>query len=430
MVFDVRAAKMLSPGDHILVDGCQGLRLVATVSAKTWTYRYKSDAGQMKQQKVGRWPAMSVQDAITKWGELRSQREQGIDPVLERKAQKLKAKVAPVDTCRDLLMDYLDKFIDVERKPESAKAARSFITRLLDEEPDFAKARPQDVGRDVAYRILEDRRNFPMAAKKLRSLLGQAWERAHDSGKIGPDVPNWWRQILHGRLKSKGKVVGGQHVGRKKRVLSQDELRVFMPWAVANMKQSALDFTMLYLYTGMRGVEIAGLKSEYVTQESDGWWITFPAHLLKQERDADIVDHRVPLTPRVLEIVQRRMQNTWDGRLFYLERGGVYRPYNRNTFSSYVYGIMPDNAKSRRRQGEGLICPVIGWTAHDLRRTARTLLGAMDCPDEIGEAIMGHTPDDLVGTYNLHSYDSQKRLWLARLADKLDGLQAGFPARP
>ena len=41
MFFDARKAKQLAPGEHLLVDGCQGLRLVATESTRTWVYRYK-----------------------------------------------------------------------------------------------------------------------------------------------------------------------------------------------------------------------------------------------------------------------------------------------------------------------------------------------------------------------------------------------------
>ena len=41
MLFDVRAAKQLKPGEHLVVEGCEGLRLVASASKMTWTYRYK-----------------------------------------------------------------------------------------------------------------------------------------------------------------------------------------------------------------------------------------------------------------------------------------------------------------------------------------------------------------------------------------------------
>jgi hypothetical protein len=40
--FDVRQAKLLKSGQHLVVGGCSGLRLEATPSTKTRTYRYKS----------------------------------------------------------------------------------------------------------------------------------------------------------------------------------------------------------------------------------------------------------------------------------------------------------------------------------------------------------------------------------------------------
>ena len=54
MFFDVRAAKLLKPGEHLVVEGCEGLRLVAAASKMTWTYRYKQPGtGLMKQTRVG-----------------------------------------------------------------------------------------------------------------------------------------------------------------------------------------------------------------------------------------------------------------------------------------------------------------------------------------------------------------------------------------
>ena len=80
MYFDARAAKALQPGNHIVVDGCQGLRLVASASRKTWIYRYKSVAtGQMKQVRLGHWPEMPVSAAVARWEELRAQRDAGAD---------------------------------------------------------------------------------------------------------------------------------------------------------------------------------------------------------------------------------------------------------------------------------------------------------------------------------------------------------------
>ena len=56
-MFDVRAAKALVPGQHLLVPECPGFRLVADATRKTWAYRYEDAQGRMKQQKLGTWPA-------------------------------------------------------------------------------------------------------------------------------------------------------------------------------------------------------------------------------------------------------------------------------------------------------------------------------------------------------------------------------------
>jgi hypothetical protein len=41
----------------------------------------------------------------------------------------------------------------------------------------------------------------------------------------------------------------------------------------------------------------------------------------------------------------------------------------------------------------------------------------------VSEAIVGHKPHtDLVSTYNLHSYDKEKRYWLGQLFSKLKKL--------
>ena len=71
MHFDARAAKLLKPGEHLIVGGCPGLRLEVSATRKTWTYRYKSVGSLMKQVALGQWPAMSVQVAVVKWQELR-----------------------------------------------------------------------------------------------------------------------------------------------------------------------------------------------------------------------------------------------------------------------------------------------------------------------------------------------------------------------
>lgn len=65
-MFDPRKAKALAPGDHLPIDGAPGLRLVATASKRTWTYRYRSPVdGRMRQLRLGQGGAERLRNLWT-----------------------------------------------------------------------------------------------------------------------------------------------------------------------------------------------------------------------------------------------------------------------------------------------------------------------------------------------------------------------------
>jgi hypothetical protein len=95
MYFDARSAKSLKAGEHVVIDGCLGLRLVASNSSKSWIYRFKSPIDdRMRQVKIGEWPAMPLSAAVAEWEGLRKVRESGVDPSLERKGRRAQKKEA------------------------------------------------------------------------------------------------------------------------------------------------------------------------------------------------------------------------------------------------------------------------------------------------------------------------------------------------
>jgi len=419
MHFDARAAKLLKPGEHLIVDGCPGLRLEVSATRKTWTYRYKNAEGRMKQVALGQWPAESVQSAVVKWQEVRDQRGSGIDPRQARvEAKKPTPKAYAV---KDLVQDFLAGHIEEIRKPKGALAARRALERLLAEFPDFSNMPAAELSRSTAFEILDKRKGTPTMAARLRSLLGSAWGYAIESGKLGDNVPNHWRVVMQGRLKSKGKVLGGVHLGQRRRALSPIEVGTLIRW-LPNMHSLGRDTTVMYLWTCTRGVEILAMRPEHVSQEPDGWWWTVPKELTKNSRFVDAVALRVPLLGRALEVVQRRVKGVGEsGALFEDARGEQYR---QEDFSGYIYGLQPYSS----RVGS-LVCPVTDWTPHNLRRTSRTLLASIGCPDEVAEAILGHLPAGIRAVYNAHTYDEERRVWLTKLDQLLETL-TGLPALP
>lgn len=436
MVFDARAAKALQPGDAMAVPGCPGLRLLATKNLKTWTYRYKAPDGKLRQVAIGPWPALTLHDAMAKWMELRGQKSAGVDPVAQRKALRAAAKATPAAsksyTVAMLVADYVKGHLLVSRKAAGAEAARKALDRLIEQEPELAAADANLVTRAQCFDVLEARKATPMATAKLRSMLGSAWEYALDAGRLDGNTPNWWRQVMKGRLKSKGKVMAGKHVGQRRRALRDDEVRALLAW-LGNMHQVGQDAVVMYLWTCTRGSEIFGLRPEQLAVEVRGedavlWW-TIPKEQTKNARYADAVDLRVPLWGRARQVVERRLASVGQsGYLFEDSRG---KPYTQHAFSTYVYDLQPYSPKAKRRDNPALQLPVTDWTPHNLRRTGRTMLAALGCPAEIAEAIVGHMPEEIEATYNVHTYDQERLVWLRRLSDHLESLaSSGAPARP
>ena len=65
------------------------------------------------------------------------------------------------------------------------------------------------------------------------------------------------------------------------------------------------------------------------------------------------------------------------------------------------------------------------WTLHDLRRTFRSGLGKLAVAPHIAEAAINHLPTKLIRTYDVNSYEHEKRqaldLWAAHVQALLEG---------
>ncbi|WP_211163338.1 hypothetical protein [Aromatoleum diolicum] len=51
-------------------------------------------------------------------------------------------------------------------------------------------------------------------------------------------------------------------------------------------------------------------------------------------------------------------------------------------------------------------------------------MASLACPEAVSEAILGHMPPGIVGTYNRHTYDAERVEWLLRLSEHLEALAA------
>lgn len=418
-MFDARAAKALGEGEHLTVDGAPGLRLVAAATVRTWVYRYRSPVdARMRQIKLGRWPGMGLPAALSAWEKVKAQRDAGADPAAEKRSAAREAKTGAftvADACSDFLRDY---------RHQVAPKTYAEAERSLSACPQDLAARPAaSITRADAFGLIDGMRSTPVQASNVRRLFGAVWDRALDAGKLPPEVPNWWRLVLRGKLASKGRVVEGKNIGVHKRVLSEPELSKLLPW-MPNFSRDVQDALTLYLWTCCRGSEIVAMDAEELTEEADGLWWTVPRAKLKMRRNPLTTDLRVPLCGRAEAVVRRRLDALGGGFLFASRGASGHIEQKALGVATWAHTARCESRPEWVRPR----LPVADFAPHDLRRTGRTLLASLGCPAEIAEAILGHLLPGVQATYNRHNYDTDRRLWLTRLSGHLEQLAGLGPA--
>lgn len=335
--------------------------------------------------------------------------------MVERKAEKKQAAYTVATAC----VTYIDARLEGVATPKYVREARRIVDTMLGDDGGLPAA---TYTRRQAFALIQCHVGIPVQAKRLKQLLGAAWDHSLDAGLLPETATNWWRLIMRGQLKSQGKRIAGQQLGTAKRVLSADELGTLVRF-LPNVSRLVCDVLTLYLWTCCRGAEICAMEAHELREEADGLWWTVPVAKLKMRRNPLTTDLRVPLVGRAETIVRRRLEQAAEGPLFpstgasgHVQQKAVqtaahyHQPYSRTR---------PEELRPR--------WPVTHWAPHDLRRTSRTLLAAIGCPEEVAEAILGHRAPGVVGVYNLHQYDAERRRWLTVLSARLEEIAAVYP---
>jgi integrase len=257
---------------------------------------------------------------------LRGVRDSGVDPALadkEARAQqavKAEEKRAGAYTVERLVDDYLTGHIDTHRKPKGRAEVRRMLTRNL---APIALEQASTLKRQQAFELLEGLAATPVQAASMKGELGAAWDYALDAGRLPEETPNWWRLIMRGKLRSKGKVLLGESTGPVKRVLNDKETGALIRW-LPNFTRLADDALTLYLWTCTRGAEIMAMEAAEITEEADGLWWTVPKAKTKNAPHPHATDLRVPLVGRAEVVVRRRLEERPTGYLFPSTGRGAY----------------------------------------------------------------------------------------------------------
>jgi len=178
----------------------------------------------------------------------------------------------------------------------------------------------------------------------------------------------------------------------RSRTLSDDELRAV--WCAASKDEGLFGpFVMFLLLTAARRSEAAKMTWDEI--DGDDWILP-----------ADRSKNGVPLVRPLNEAAQ-----------------ATINAQPRIVGCPYVFtakGKRPLNDYVRPKRKLDATSGITGWTLHDLRRTARSLLSRSSVNADVAEMCLGHTLAGVRGTYDRHSYHAEKKHAFDTLAALID----------
>jgi integrase len=299
----------------------------------------------------------------------------GGDPLAERR----KVEATASDTLQSITEEYLSR---EGKRLRSIDQRRAVFERLV--YPKFGARQIADITRREIARLLdkiEDERGPVMADMVLACLRRlMSWHAGRSDDFRSPIVRGMARTKPQERART--------------RILSDDELRAV--WRAAEASQNPFARMVLYiLLTATRRDEAARMTR----REIDGADWTIPAARHKGKHDM-----LIPLSEAAQALLM-------DVPVIGRRSGG---------FVFTTDGERPLGGFSKFKRAFDQACGVTGWTLHDLRRTARSLMSRAGVPSDHAERCLGHVIGGVRGTYDRHEYHDEKARAFEALAALID----------
>lgn len=353
-------SRIVAPGMHA-VGGVAGLYLqVLPTGARSWVLRARI-AGKRRDMGLGGFPDVPLADARRKAREAREAIDAGADPIAERKAAKaaLLASGRGALTFKQAAADYISAHEASWKNPKHRQQWRNTLEEYA--YPTLGALSVQDIETAHILAVLRpiwsDRTE---TASRLRGRIEQVLDSARAGGSIKGawENPARWRGHLDKLLAAKAKIAKPEHHA----AMAIDDVGAFM----ARLREAegigarALEFAIL---TACRSGEVRGARWSEVDLTTKVW--TIPSERMKAGKE-----HRVPLAPSVIKLLQALPRIGGEDLVFPAPRGG---PLSDMTLTAVL-----------RRMG----VPV---TAHGFRSTFRDWASERtNYPRDVAEMALAH----------------------------------------
>jgi integrase len=370
----VRALKPAS--DSQRTDYCHATEkgFICRVShgSKIWVVSHNVKTGGMsKRRKItfGTYPDLSLADALQKAREIKSDAtSKGIDLV----GISVERKTTP--TVADLMDFYFENIEMATKTLEESKRING-----KDILPLIGDMRAVDLTRtDVKalHKKIVDR-GARVTANRTVELLRRAYNCAFEEEIIDRNPYPSLKKIKTAETS-------------RDRILKDCEIKAL--WTAMEAERPNMrDIMRLLLLLGQRSMETMSMAVVDIDPDKREW--TVPAFQTKNSKP-----NVLPLPPTAWKIIKPRLKNdTW---IFPSKHNTTRIGAKRNGHAKST-----KDARRRLRVATGLE----GWTAHDLRRTCRTIMAREGVLPHIAEQVLGHSQGGIAEIYDQYSYLEEKR---------------------
>jgi integrase len=368
-------------------DDTPGLGVRVQSGRRSWIIRYRVGGVQRQKSLPG---ALPLKKARTQAAEIRTSAIRGSDVIAEAKAAAADARRGTA-TARTRALGKLVKSYLADAEKRLRPASLRVATLYLSKHWSSLHERPADeLSRREIVEVLEPYAGRVTSAQMLHHLSAcLTW--AIDRGLIE----------RHAAIGIKPPV---QRVTRE-RVLTEAEMTAV--WSATEghgdgqADGSYFPILRVLLLTGQRREEVGAMRWSELDLDRGTWQ-------LPGTRTKNGLPHDVPLPRQAGEIVR-----------------AIPRGDRECVFGYPTRGFVKWGASKRRLDQN---CVVIGWTVHDLRRTAVTGMAEIGIAPHIVEAVVNHISGHkggIAGVYNRAKYSTEKQAGLQRWADHVERIVAG-----
>ncbi len=391
--------RSLKPADKLYkITDEKGLYLeVSPNGSKLWRYKYLY-MGKNKRIALGRYPEVGLAEARRRRLEARENLDNRVDPLANRKREKLIAVYQAANTFGDMAKEYLEKMVGDRRAETTISKAHWLLEQLkpIADQP-ITLLKPVDVL--AALKRLEAHGKHE-TARRCRSFASRVFRYAVATGRGETDPTAMLRgALVVPRTTHHAALLEPKDVGELLRAID----------TYSGHKVTRLAMQVAPHVISRPGELRMALWSEFDLEEAV-WKV--PAERMKMRRP-----HMVPLSHQVLAYLDELRALTGPDGYVFPAFHTWKRPLSENTIN-----------QAFRRMGYG----VGEVTPHGLRTTASTLLNESGkwSPDAIERSLAHADKDAVRGIYNRGKYWEERVAMHQWWSDYLDQLRSGDAISP